>query len=159
MSQSEVARTSLKTWYNKWGQLEVVHSINSQIEHEDCHLQGWIEILHFPFGSHWMLRLGTCINVKQIFELKFSLNWHECCCMIVDGGSFHQGLGWIHYTKKCGDPRCFVTPLTGKTSVFTGDISTNKRRGVYSYSLMQTKHLSSKIIQFCTICKLRNMDW
>lgn len=52
-----------------------------------------------------------------------------------------------------------MTPLTGKAAVFTGDRLTNqRRREMYSYSLMQTKHLSSKIIQFCTICKLRNMD-
>lgn len=130
------AHTSLKTWYNKRGQLEIVPSINSQIEQEDCHHPGWIEILHFPFGSHW-------------WRLKFYLNWHKSC-MIVDGGIFfHQGLGWNSFIaqRNVVTPRCFVTPKTGKTAVFTGDRSTNQRRmEMYSYSLMQTKHISSKLI-------------
>lgn len=41
----------------------------------------------------------------------------------------------------------FCDPQDGKTAVFTGDRSTNQRRmEMYSYSLMQTKHISSKLI-------------
>lgn len=148
MSQSGVAHTSLKTWYNKRGQLEVVLSI-SQIEQEECHLLVWIEILHFPFGSHW-LRLGTCINVKQIAWNSLWIDTNPAWLLMGDLFSPRTWLKFIHCTKKCGDPQMFCDPpppQTDKTALFTGDRSTNQRRmEIYSYSLMQTKHISSKLI-------------
>lgn len=131
------AHTSLKTWYNKRGQLEIVPSINSQIEQEDCHHPGWIEILHFPFGSLALTKTEILYELTQILHD----SWR--------GIFFHQGLGWNSFIaqRNVVTPRCFVTPKTGKTAVFTGDRSTNQRRmEMYSYSLMQTKHISSKLI-------------
>lgn len=137
-----------------------IHAFTKLTE-QDC-LMGYIEVFTFLFDPNecnktsYVHKCETDIWVGKLPEWTWMLlrdrRW----------GSFSQWTSWIHslHKKMWWPPDVLWPPLTGKAAVFTGDRPTNqRRREMYSYSLMQTKHLSSKIIQFCTICKLRNMDW
>lgn len=127
---------------------------------EQDRLMGYSEVFTFLFDpiecnkTSYVHKCETDILVEKLPEWTWMLlhdrRW----------GSFSPRTSWIHslHKKMWWPPDVLWPPLTGKAAVFTGDRLTNqRRREMYSYSLMQTKHLSSKIIQFCTICKLRNI--